>query len=114
MAAVRYDGRFPDPLKPGAFLPRVRYWQPWNEPNLSYYLSPQWTRTGGRWAPASAGIYRGLLNAFYAAVKRVSSSNFVVTAGTALRAAEAQGPTSSVSAAVEPRDRRRIDGPSAD
>ena len=33
-AARRYDGRFPDPLHPGAFLPRVRYWQPWNEPNL--------------------------------------------------------------------------------
>ena len=82
-AALRYDGRYPDPLRPGAFLPRVRYWQPWNEPNLSYYLSPQWTRAGGRWAAASPGIYRGLLNAVYGAVKRVSSSNFVVTAGTA-------------------------------
>jgi hypothetical protein len=61
----------------------VRYWQPWNEPNLSYYLTPQWTRTGSSWAPTSPGIYRGLLNAFYGAVKRVSSSNFVVTAGTA-------------------------------
>ena len=47
-AARRYDGRFPDPLHPGAFLPRVRDWQPWNEPNLAYYLSPQWTRVGGR------------------------------------------------------------------
>ena len=35
------------------------------------------------WAPASPTIYRQLLNAFYAAVKRVSPSNFVVTAGTA-------------------------------
>jgi hypothetical protein len=82
-AAVRYDGRFPDPLHPGAFLPRVRYWQPWNEPNLSLYLSPQWTQARGGWAPASPVIYRQLLNAFYTAVKRVSSSNFVVTAGTA-------------------------------
>jgi hypothetical protein len=82
-AALRYDGRFPDPLQPGAFLPRVRYWQPWNEPNLAYYLSPQWTRIPGGWAPASPVIYRQLLNAFYRAVKRVSSSNFVVTAGTA-------------------------------
>jgi hypothetical protein len=81
--ALRYDGRFPDPLQPGAFLPRVRYWQPWNEPNLSLYLSPQWTRSGAGWAPASPGIYRSLLNAFYRAVKHVSSSNFVVTAGTA-------------------------------
>jgi hypothetical protein len=82
-AARRYDGRFPDPLHPGAFLPRVRYWQPWNEPNLAYYLSPQWTRVGGAWVPASPAIYRQLLNAFYRAVKRVSPSNFVVTAGTA-------------------------------
>jgi hypothetical protein len=82
-AALRYDGRFPDPLGPGAFLPRVRYWQPWNEPNLSLYLSPQWTRSGNGWAPASPVIYRRLLNAFYRAVKHVSSSNFVVTAGTA-------------------------------
>lgn len=82
-AALRYDGRFPDPLRPGAFLPRVRYWQAWNEPNLAYYLSPQWTPVAGGWAPASPPIYRQLLNAFYRAVKRVSSSNFVVTAGTA-------------------------------
>jgi len=82
-AALRYDGRFPDPLHPGAFLPRVRDWQPWNEPNLDYYLSPQWTRGPHGWVPVSPTIYRDLLNAFYAAVKRVSSSNFVVTAGTA-------------------------------
>ena len=70
-AALRYDGRFPDPLHPGAFLPRVRYWQPWNEPNLAIYLSPQWTSTAAGWAPASPVIYRQLLNAFYGAVKRV-------------------------------------------
>ena len=63
-AARRYDGRFPDPLRPGAVLPRVRYWQPWNEPNLSLYLAPQWTRSDSGWAPASPGIYRQLLNAF--------------------------------------------------
>jgi hypothetical protein len=79
-AALRYDGHFPDPLLAGAFLPRVRYWQAWNEPNLDTYLSPQWTSTG---APASPALYRQLLNAFYAAVKGVSSSNFVVAAGTA-------------------------------
>jgi hypothetical protein len=82
-AGLRYDGEFPDPLVSGAFLPRVRYWQPWNEPNLALYLSPQWTSTVGGWAPASPVIYRNLLNAFYGAVKRVSSTNFVVTAGTA-------------------------------
>ena len=75
-AARRYDGSFDG-------LPRVRYWQAWNEPNLDYYLSPQWTRAGKRWAPTSPGLYRKLLNAFYAAVKSVSRSNFVVMGGTA-------------------------------
>ena len=64
-------------MVPGAFLPRVRYWQPWNEPNLSYYLAPQWTRAGGRWVAASPVIYRGLLNAVYgrsSACRRPTSS----------------------------------------
>jgi hypothetical protein len=82
-AALRYDGHFPDPLHPGSFLPRISLWQPWNEPNLNGYITPQWTRSGSGWAPASPGIYRGLLNSFYAAVKAVSPSNFVVEAGTA-------------------------------
>jgi hypothetical protein len=82
-AARRYDGSFPDPKDPGSFLPRVGYWQAWNEPNLSTYLNPQWRRAGGQWIAESPVLYRGLLNAFYAAVKGVSASNFVVTAGTA-------------------------------
>jgi len=82
-AARRYDGTFPDPDNPGVFLPRVRYWQGWNEPNLSTYLNPQWRRAGGHWVAESPVMYRSLLNAFYAAVKGVSKSNFVVSAGTA-------------------------------
>ncbi len=80
--ARRYDGHFPDPLQPGVNLPRVRDWQAWNEPNLDEYLSPQWTRSGRHWVDTSPVIYRRLLNAFYAAVKRVSPSNFVISAGT--------------------------------
>lgn len=82
-AALRYDGSFSDPSTPGAFLPRVRYWQGWNEPNLDYYLSPQWVRSGAGWTPVAPSVYRQLLNAFYASVKAVSPSNFVVMAGTA-------------------------------
>src|SRR6185503_3486207 len=33
-AAERYSGHF-------AGLPRVRYWQAWNEPNLILFLNPQ-------------------------------------------------------------------------
>ncbi|MEJ7788651.1 MAG: hypothetical protein WKF29_02095, partial [Thermoleophilaceae bacterium] len=39
-AARRYSGRYPDPGRAGATLPSVRYWQVWNEPNLSDHLSP--------------------------------------------------------------------------
>lgn len=82
-AARRYDGRFPDPSDPGSVLPRVRYWQAWNEPNLSYYLAPQWSRTSGGFTAASPVIYRGMLNAFYVAVKDVAESNVVLSAGMA-------------------------------
>jgi hypothetical protein len=70
--ASRYSGDFQG-------LPRVRLFQLWNEPNLSMYLNPQWEGA----APASPRIYRGMLNAFYAGVKSVSSSDQVLTAGTA-------------------------------
>ncbi len=77
-AARRYDGTFAVPGHPGLKLPRVRYWQAWNEPNLGYYLSPQWTRTRRGMVATSPDMYRQLLNGFYAAVKGVSSSNVVV------------------------------------
>jgi hypothetical protein len=77
--ATRYSGRFPDPLNPGHTLPRVPAFQVWNEPNLSLYLSPQWS-DGHAVAPI---IYRNMLNGFYRGVKSVDPSALVVTAGTA-------------------------------
>jgi hypothetical protein len=82
-AALRYSGHYPDPALPGRYLPRVRYWQAWNEPNLTLFLAPQWVRSGGRWIAESPILYRGMLNAFYAGVKSVSRKNVVVTGGTA-------------------------------
>lgn len=82
-AARRYDGRFPDPSKPGMDLPHVEYWQAWDEPNLGYYLTPQWTKTRHGLAPTSPTVYRALLNAFYAGIKSVDRSNVVLTAGIA-------------------------------
>lgn len=72
-AAVRYSGHFPDPLHPGAYLPRVEAWEIWNEPNLPYYLA----------APDLVGEYRALLNAGYGAIKAVNSSDVVATGGLA-------------------------------
>jgi hypothetical protein len=69
-AASRYDGRFEG-------LPRVRYWQGLNEPNLSLFFNPQYRY--GR--PVSPGLYRKLANAFYFAVKWVDPSDLVLAAG---------------------------------
>ena len=77
--ARRYDGTYPDPARPGVTLPRVDAFQVWNEPNLSKYLSPQWSG-GRRVAPV---VYRAMLNAFHAGVRSRQPRATVVTAGTA-------------------------------
>jgi hypothetical protein len=72
--ATRYNGSFPDPLLPGEKLPRVRYFEAWNEPNLDTYLSPQWENN--EWVGASR--YRDLLNAFYSGIKASQPSATVI------------------------------------
>ena len=59
--------------------PTVRYIQLWNEPNLDYYLAPQW-RKGKPFAPVR---YRQMLNAAYAGLRRAGTRAKLVTAGTA-------------------------------
>lgn len=70
-AARRYSGSF-------GGLPRVQYWQGLNEPNLTLFFFPQ-LNTEGR--GLSAGLYRVLINSFYAAIKAVDPSNMVIAAG---------------------------------
>lgn len=77
--ARRYSGNFPDPEVPGATLPRVSFFEAWNEPNLDEYLSPQW-RDHELFA---AGWYRDMLNRFYAGVKSVQPHAKVIAPGTA-------------------------------
>jgi hypothetical protein len=82
--AERYDGHFPDPLHSGASLPRVSIFHAWNEPNLPYYLSPQWVRgRHGGWVAESPLIYRAMLNTVYATIKAVTPHATVLSAGTA-------------------------------
>ena len=57
----------------------TRWYEIWNEPNLTAYLAPQWI--GKR--PASPSMYSHLLNAAYSNIKAVSSSAQVISAGTA-------------------------------
>ncbi|MEA2158623.1 MAG: polysaccharide biosynthesis protein PslG, partial [Solirubrobacteraceae bacterium] len=79
--ARRYSGSYPDPLRPGRALPRVRYYQAWGEANFDVHLAPQWVKQGGRWVSAAPALYRGLLNAFYAGIKQAHPDNLVITAG---------------------------------
>jgi hypothetical protein len=71
-AARRYGGTFHG-------LPRVRWWQAWNEPNISLYLVPQ-LESG---QPVSPAWYRKMLNAFANSVHSVHANNLVVTGGLA-------------------------------
>jgi hypothetical protein len=74
--ARRYDGTF-------GSLPRVRYWQAWNEPNLGPNLEPQ--RAGSELV--SPRLYRRLVNAFSDGVKQAHSDNSVIAGGLAPYAA---------------------------
>jgi hypothetical protein len=71
-AARRYSGSYRG-------LPRVRYWQSWNEPNISIFLNPQFDGT----RPFSPRRYRQLTNALSRAVKSVHADNLVIAGGTA-------------------------------
>ncbi|MGI9556506.1 MAG: hypothetical protein ACR2N5_01050, partial [Solirubrobacterales bacterium] len=62
----------------GETLPRVRYFEAWNEPNLWAFLTP--VRSGGKLK--NAEHYRKMLNAFYDAVKDVKGGNKVVAPAT--------------------------------
>jgi hypothetical protein len=70
--ARRFSGSF-------GGLPRVRYWEALNEPNLDFFFRPQFS--GGK--AVSPRLYRAIINRFYAAVKAVNRSNVVIAAGLA-------------------------------
>jgi hypothetical protein len=79
--ASRYSGSTTD--AGGTLLPRVRYFQAWNEPNLSFDLMPQWQRVRGHPKASSPALYGGLLRAFYNGVKDVEPGDLVIGAGLA-------------------------------
>ena len=70
--AKRYSGKLTG-------LPRVRYFEAWNEPNLTSYLAPQYE---GKRA-ASPGRYRRMLNRFYAGVHKAQPQAKVIGGATA-------------------------------
>ena len=72
-AAERYDGKHG--------LPRVRYWQIWNEPNISLFLAPQFdpqTRVF-----TSPDVYRDMVNAAAPPIHAAGAGNLVIAGQTA-------------------------------
>jgi polysaccharide biosynthesis protein PslG len=70
--ALRYSGSFQG-------LPRVRYWQAWNEPNISIYFRPQLVAN----RPVSPAWYREVLEHFAPAVRSAHADNLIIAGGTA-------------------------------
>ena len=87
--AIRYSGSFVPPdssAGPGLPLPRVSLVEPWNEPNLSAFLSPQWIN--GK--PTGPELYRRLLNAVYDGYKSVQPDSTIIAGATGPRAASSR------------------------
>ena len=74
-AAKRYGGQFPDGQ--GGFLPPVREWTAWNEPNNPLFLSPQYVGTKIQ----SAIDYTKICNAVYNGVHSTLYANERVACG---------------------------------
>ncbi len=67
-AGRRYAGRY---VPPGARtpIPRVGFWSIWNEPNQPGWLAPQRSSASGPAVVQSARLYRGYLDAAFAALR---------------------------------------------
>jgi hypothetical protein len=74
-AATRYNGDFdPDEAGPEPSLPRIRYWEVWNETNLALFFWPQYV-DGRLFSPRH---YRAMVNQVAAAVHGVKPDNVVI------------------------------------
>lgn len=70
--ATRYSGSYPDPE--GGTLPHVDLYEAFNEPNLDFWLSPQYEGDKN----TGPGLYRDLNNSLAHGVKSVDPSNKIV------------------------------------
>jgi hypothetical protein len=72
-AAERYSGKYPG-------IPRVRYWQVWNEPNIGLFFWPQFDAAGNFTSP---DVYRDMVNVAAASIHAVHPDNVVIAGETA-------------------------------
>jgi hypothetical protein len=80
-------------------LPRVDYWEVWNEPNQAGWLTPQWLpRPGGKSQfPMSPVVYRGLADAMYSALQATGhGSDTIIVGATAPKGLNVKGVTRSI------------------
>ncbi len=89
------------PAKPGASpVPRVDYWELWNEPNQAGWLTPQWLpdpRNAAKQVEASPAIYRGLADAGFAALNATGHGGDTILVGsTAPKGLRVRGETRSI------------------
>ncbi|MGN6798087.1 MAG: DUF5722 domain-containing protein [Gaiellaceae bacterium] len=83
-AATRYGGGFTS--IDGKMIPAVKEWLAWNEPNNPVFLTPQFTRSGGKWVIASAPAYAKICTAIYNGVHAsMTAGERVACGGTAPR-----------------------------
>jgi hypothetical protein len=69
---TRYTGRY-------ASLPRVNYWEIWNEPNFGQDLAPQ--AINGSTVLTAPAMYRGLVNAAWSAMRATGHDHDTVILG---------------------------------
>lgn len=74
---TRYSGSY-RPAGAGSPLPAVGFWGVWNEPNYGQDLAPQ---AIGSTVELSPNLYRGLLDAAYAALKATGHANNTIVIG---------------------------------
>ena len=78
-AAKRYGGSFKG--ADGRFLPAVKEWLAWNEPNNPVFLTPQYKKTSRGWIVQSAIDYAKICNAVYSGVHATFGASERVACG---------------------------------
>jgi hypothetical protein len=93
-----YKPAYDTATEPGPPLPRVDWWEMWNEPNQGAWLAPQWriAKVNGksRWIANSPRLYRKLADRMYAALQATGHGNDTILLGaTAPKGLDIVGPS---------------------
>ena len=80
---TRYSGTYPDPSGARPVLPRVTHWSAWNEPNFLQfdYRALLRKRGGARTRPMTPAVYRSVVDAIYAGLRRSGHGSDVFLLG---------------------------------